>query len=145
MDVLYIFPWKIKPTNSMQSIACIMVIYARRSTFRVRPCRRKVTIRCILYWFGWLQYAHIFASNICMSKERVSLNFWFVWLRTILRCFLVILLCLIQDAAFCYTFVFCLVRNYTIHINNSNGLLRFSFGKQRPFPFCCCGLISRFT
>lgn len=29
MDVLYIFPWKIKPTNSMQSIACIMVVNAR--------------------------------------------------------------------------------------------------------------------
>lgn len=53
----------------MQSIACIMVFNAR-CTLRLSVWLIAKTEGATSGASGWLQYAHIFASNICNSKER---------------------------------------------------------------------------
>lgn len=69
MDVFYIFSWKIKPTNSMQSIACIMVIYARRLLSVSGKGQKKASIRCIiLVWFGF--NTHTFLLPIFVIRKK---------------------------------------------------------------------------
>lgn len=126
----YIFSWKIKPTNSMQSIACIMVIYARLLLSVSSNARGKRQSGAYIGLVGFNTHTFLLPIFVIRKKGLRSTS----GLNACVKIALFSSYFSLFDPRCSDYYTFVLPGSYyTIHINNSNGFAWALIDKQRPF------------